>query len=241
MLAPGSIIHVIPDELGPEAAVGLPLAANGLQWVVRKGGLSAGDRLLILGCGPQGLASILMAQAAGAREIVITGLKRDITRLELAQEFGARAISVSPDTTAEELMDQAGSDFDVVLDVSGATQSVALAPALVRRQGTFVLAGLVGSGRTVPMRTDDLVWREIRVQGVLSKDERAIRTALDLIVANRQLGSALSRLITHVFSLDEAYEAITAVERDLPGFVKAAVDPRAESSPGPRAEPPALA
>lgn len=222
-IAPGSILHRLPDDLAPEIGVGIPLAANGLQWLVRKGGMGPGDRVLVLGCGPQGLAAAMIARAAGAREVVVTGLATDAPRLALAAELGARPVVVGG---SDEAGEDPGGDYDVVLEVSGSPASIAAGPARVRRQGTFVLAGLAGSAARVPLATDDLVWREIRVQGVLTKDEAAITAALGLVLADPSLRSGLARLVTHVFPLERAADAIGAATAGLPGFVKAAVAPR---------------
>jgi len=110
--------------------------------------------------------------------------------------------------------------------VSGSPAAIASAPGHLRPRGTFVLAGLVGRGATVPIATDDLVWREIRIQAVLSKDEVAIRSALALVAGQPEIGARLDELITDVFPLDDVASAIGAVKAGLDGFVKAAVQPR---------------
>ena len=47
------------------------------------------DRVVILGAGQRGLCCVIAARAAGARQIVITGLSRDARKLALARELGA--------------------------------------------------------------------------------------------------------------------------------------------------------
>ena len=225
-IAPGSILHRLPPEMPAETAVGVPLLANGLQWLVQHGGLGPGARLLIQGCGPQGLAAALVARSAGAREVVVTGLAGDAARLAFARRCGARTVTVSPDESAAARLEGVGSGFDIVLDVSGSPAAIAGAPAHLRARGTFVLAGLAGRGTTVPIATDELVWREIRIQGVLSKDEAAIRSALALVIGQAEVSARLGELITHVFPLDDVASAIGAVKAGLDGFVKAAVQPR---------------
>src|SRR5438445_213625 len=48
-----------------------------------------GDTVLVLGPGQRGLASVLAARAAGADQIIVTGLSRDSKKLALARELGA--------------------------------------------------------------------------------------------------------------------------------------------------------
>jgi alcohol dehydrogenase len=224
-IAPGSILHRLPPSMPAEVAVGVPILANAIQWLVRRGGLGPGERVLVQGCGPQGLAAALVATASSASEVVVTGLARDAARLAFAEAAGARAVVVDPGWSRDARLSTVGREFDVVLDVSGSPAAISSAPEHARAQGTFVLAGLVGRGASVPFATDDLVYREIRVQGVLSKDEAAIRAALALVEADERVGGLLGRLVTHVFPLERASEAIAALDGGLPGFVKAAVRP----------------
>jgi len=224
-IAPGSILHRLPAALSAEAAVGVPLLANGLQWLVRHGGLAPGDRVLIQGWGPQGLAAALVARSAGAAEVVVTGLATDGARLAFAARSGARTVVVAADDSQSARLELVGREFDIALDVSGSPDAIAAAPAHLRSRGTFVLAGLVGRGATVPIATDELVWREIRIQAVLSKDDAAIRGALALVIGQPEIGARLDELITDVFPLDDVTSAIGAVKAGLDGFVKAAVQP----------------
>ncbi len=226
-IAPGSILHPIPQTMPAEVAVGIPILANGLQWLIRRGGVGPGSRALVQGCGPQGLAAALVARVTGAAEVTVTGLARDAARLAYAEGIGARTVVVDPGWSREERLEAVGRDYDAVLDVSGSAAAIATAPEHVRAQGTFVLAGLAGRGVTIPFATDDLVYREIRVQGVLSKDDDAIRAAASLVAADPAVGERLGALITHVFPLARAADAVAALDGDLPGFVKAAIRPAA--------------
>jgi alcohol dehydrogenase len=224
-VAPGSILHRIPGDMPAETAVGVPILANGIQWLIRRGGLGPGDRVLIQGCGPQGLAAAMVAHSVGASEAVVTGLASDEARLAFASSLGARTVVVDPGWDRDARLGIVGSGFDVVLDVSGSAAAIAGAPDHVRALGTFVLAGLAGRGATVPFATDDLVYREVRIQGVLSKDEDAIRAAMALVAGDEVVAERLGALVTHVFPLEGAAEAIAALDGDLPGFVKAAIRP----------------
>ncbi|HVL53699.1 MAG TPA: zinc-binding dehydrogenase, partial [Vitreimonas sp.] len=157
--------------------------------------------------------------------VTVTGLARDRARLDFAERCGARAVVVEPDVSREERLELVGSEYDVVLDVSGSAAAIATATEHVRAQGTFVLAGLTGRKALTAFATDDLVYREIRVQGVLSKDDDAIRAAAALVEADPAIAERLGALVTHVFPLDRAAEAIAALDGQLAGFVKAAVRP----------------
>jgi alcohol dehydrogenase len=226
-VAPGSIVHGLPEVISPKAAIGMELLANGYQWLIRKGGLQPGQRVLIQGCGPQGLAAMLIARRLGAIDITMTGLASDEARLALAASAGIRTVVVDPVADAAVQLAATGGGFDVVLDVTGDPRAVATAADQLRPQGTLVLASIVGRGVQVPFRTDDLAYREIRVQGVLSKDEHAVLAARTLVEGDPDLRAFLERFITHVFPLEDGAAAIDARAAGLPGFVKAAVRPNA--------------
>ncbi|HEV2011869.1 MAG TPA: zinc-binding dehydrogenase [Candidatus Limnocylindria bacterium] len=225
-IAAASIIHCVPDAIAPRSAIGIPLLANGFQWLVRKGGIVPGDRVLIQGPGPQGLAAAMIARTIGAREITVTGLASDAGRLAFAEKVGARAVVIRPQDTPAATAERVGGGYDVVLDVSGNPKAIAAAPGHLRPQGTFVLAGLAGRDTSVPIFTDELAWKEIRIQGVLSKDDAAMRSALAIAQSDARIASELATLVTHVFPLADASAAITAAGAGLGGFVKAAVMPR---------------
>jgi alcohol dehydrogenase len=224
-VAPGSIVHRLPENVSPEAAIGLELLANGYQWLLRKGGLLPGQRVLIQGCGPQGLCAALVAARLGAADILVTGLASDQARLAFAEAGGARTVVVDPAAGAAAQLAAIGGGFDVVLDVTGDPRALATAPQHLRPQGTMVLASVVGKGVEVPFRTDDLVYREIRIQAVLSKDEQALLAATAIVASDEGLRQRLEQLVSHVFPLEQAGEAIHARAAGLAGFVKAAVRP----------------
>ncbi|HSL77750.1 MAG TPA: zinc-binding dehydrogenase [Candidatus Limnocylindrales bacterium] len=226
-VAPGSIVHHVPEAVSPEAAIGMELLANGYQWLIRKGGLQPGQRVLIQGCGPQGLAASLVARRLGATGITMTGLASDEARLAFAAAAGIRTVVIDPEADRDKQLDASGGDYDVVLDVTGDPRAVATAADHLRPQGTLVLASIVGRGVDVPFRTDDLAYREIRVQGVLSKDEASVLAARSMVETDVDLRGRLERLITHVFPLEGGASAINARSAGLPGFVKAAVRPNA--------------
>jgi alcohol dehydrogenase len=225
-LAPGSILHRIPRDVAPQSAISAALLANGVEWLVQKGGASLGDRVVIQGSGPQGLAAVAVAAEIGARQIIVTGLATDATRLALARELGAHHTIVADESDARSEVTRLtdGDLADVVLDVTGSTAAVATSMDMVRTLGTVVVAGLAGKDARVSFDIDRLVWNEIRLQGVYVKGEAAYAKALELI---DRAGSRLpiERIVSHLYPLEEAESAILAAGSGGEGFVKAAVVP----------------
>jgi threonine dehydrogenase-like Zn-dependent dehydrogenase len=225
-LAPGSILHKASASIPAETAIIAGLVANGVQWLRNAGGVSVGDTVVIQGAGPQGLAATAVARACGAAKIIVTGLQRDAARLELARELGADDVIVAdiddPVTAVGELT--GGRLADVVLDATGSSTAVRASLEIVRPQGTLVLAGLGGAETQTSIALDRLVWNEIRIQGVFSKDATAMEKGIDFLVSQGER-YPLHKIVSHIFPLEEAERAIRAVGEDgaKDGFVKAAI------------------
>src|SRR4029077_11555523 len=88
-LDPCSIVHRVRKDITAALAVMFNPLGAGFRWAVEIPRTGPGDRVLILGPGQRGLASVIAARAAGADTIIVTGLSRDAPKLALAREFGA--------------------------------------------------------------------------------------------------------------------------------------------------------
>jgi threonine dehydrogenase-like Zn-dependent dehydrogenase len=96
------------------------------------------------------------------------------------------------------------------VEVTGSGESLLRAIEMVRQGGTIVYASLTGRGVRTPVPLDDLVWKQIRLQAVLSKTPEAG----DLAQAYLRTGRvAIERLITHRLPLDRAAEAMELAGR----------------------------
>jgi L-idonate 5-dehydrogenase len=130
-----------------EAAMAEPLAVT-LHATTRAGGL-LGKRVLVTGCGPIGVLSILAARRAGAAEIVATDLS-DFT-LALAARVGAdRVINTGQ---APEALAAYGADkgyFDILYECTGVAAALAGGIAALRPRGVILQLGL-GGDMSLPM------------------------------------------------------------------------------------------
>jgi L-idonate 5-dehydrogenase len=142
-----------------EAAMAEPLAVT-LHATTRAGGL-LGKRVLVTGCGPIGVLSILAARRAGASEIVATDLS-DFT-LALAAQVGAdRTINTggTPDALA-----QYGAEkgyFDILYECTGVAAALAGGIAALRPRGVILQLGL-GGDMALPMMA--ITAKELELRG----------------------------------------------------------------------------
>ena len=196
-----------------EAAMAEPLAV--CLHAVHHAGDLVGKSVLVSGCGPIGLLSILAARRAGASEIVATDLS-DFT-LSKAREVGAdHALNLATDADALAPWQTGKGHFDVQFECSGAPQAVVAGVKALRPQGTLVQLGL-GGDMTLPMQA--MTAKEITLKGSFRFHEE-FTTAVQLM----QKGLIkVSPLITQTFQIADAVKAFdTAGDRSQ--AVKAQID-----------------
>jgi alcohol dehydrogenase len=210
-LAPGSVLHPIAESVPAEAAVlACSVIADGIQWVRDMGQVQPGDTVLVQGAGQQGLAAAVAARECDAGQIIVTGLSRDERRLELAQKLGAsHTINVEQENLEGRLRELTNDTLaDVVVDVSTSLRALAQAGSLVRKGGTVVVASVVGEKTTVPINTDQLVFKQVTVKYVYTSTAPAVRSAVQLIESRKY---PFEEMVTHRFPLEQAEQAVQAV------------------------------
>jgi alcohol dehydrogenase len=226
-VAPDVVLTKVPDGVSAEAACLIgSVMANGYQWAVVQGGAHLGDYVLIQGPGQQGLACLFAAKAAGVGRVVVSGRGRDAERLRLAAAWGAdRIVDVDQEDVLDVIREETGGTMaDVVVDVSGNPAAIATSLKATRRQGTMVLAGLVGTGVQVPLELDDAVWSEKRIQGAYTADAPALDATLRSVLAS---GFPVADMISHAFPIEETERCIRAVGGEIPELypIKAIIRP----------------
>ncbi len=160
LTAPADRIHKIPAGLSlPFASFAEPVAI-GVQ-ACRRGEVGVED-VLILGCGPIGLACIEVAKARGAR-VWATDVLPD--RLEAAARFGAHILPSDDNLLATVLDLTHGEGFPVVMEATGVARVMEQAPALVAAGGRVVILGLVKQGTMVSLPGLDFTRKEMTFVG----------------------------------------------------------------------------
>lgn len=203
---PESALHRLPGAVDFErAALAEPLsiAVN----AVNVAEVSAGDRVLVLGPGPIGLACAFVAQERGAR-VLLAGL-RDATRLRIAREMGLEAVV----DLAERPLDAAlastfGGRCDRVIEATGVAASVGQGLRALRPEGIFVAAGIHAAPCDIDLSR--FVREKKQLRGAHDTTPAAFAEAIALL---ERRGDALAHLITHTLPLSRGEEAF-ALARD---------------------------
>lgn len=180
-----------------EAAMAEPLAVC-LHAAGRAGPL-LGKRVLVTGCGPIGVLSIICARRAGAREIVATDLS-DFT-LSVASTCGAdRVINTKQQPNALEVYRAGKGTIDVLFECTGVAAALANAIPALRPCGKIVQLGL-GGDMLLPMQT--ITAKELSLHGSFRFHEEFF-TGVDLMKSGL---IDVKPLITGTFKLEEAVKA----------------------------------
>jgi threonine dehydrogenase-like Zn-dependent dehydrogenase len=207
-LDPRSVLHPVSPSLPNELAAMFNPVGAGVRWAVERPNLRLGDTVAIFGCGQRGLACLIAAKAAGARQVIAIDLSRAAAKLELALALGADHVVVADEEPAVERVLEltGGRGVDVVVELTpGATRPVTQAVAMVRRGGTVILAGLKDMAPIPEFVSDQLVLRSIRLEGVFAVDSRSFRRAIEMLEADP---APFARFGTRTYPLERAAEAI---------------------------------
>jgi len=193
---PELLLHSIPADMSWDQAAVVEPTANAVTDLLIRTELLAGDFVVVLGPGPIGLMTALVARAAGAREVVIVGTPGDVgIRFKKAKELGfAHAIDIGAQDPAEVVMDLTdGVGADIVVECSGATKAIPLTADLVRKRGKICVIGLTG-GRSVDLPWDKFAFKVANVIFNLSTEYESWDRTISLI---RSGSVPAEKLITH--------------------------------------------
>ncbi|MFI5244951.1 MAG: zinc-binding dehydrogenase, partial [Gemmatimonadales bacterium] len=181
---------------------------------VERGEVRLGSSVAVLGAGPVGQAAIALAKLAGAHPVIAIGAPE--SRLAFAVRMGATH-TIDLDVAAADravLVHQltSGHGVDVVIEAAGDPRAVPQALDLVRDGGRVVIAGQYTDGGDVSINPHLQINRKhAEIRGCWGCDYSHVHRALQILA---QQGRTLpwADAITARFGLDEANEALAAVE-----------------------------
>lgn len=191
----------LPPHISDETATFIePLAC--VVKSVRRAGLGAGDRVLVIGLGVMGLLHVLAARKLGAETVI--GADRVPSRLAKAAALGADAvIDVARATLPDAVREHTGGDgADVVIVGPGSVEAIEAGFRASAPGGTVVLFTPTPPGDVWPLPVHDAFFREIRIVPTYSCGPAETREALQWL----REGLPVESLITHRCSLEEAIE-----------------------------------
>ncbi len=175
-----------------------------------------GKDVLITGCGPVGLMTLLIARARGARTIIAADISD--YRIRFAARLGADHV-VNPKredlvATVRDLTRGAG--VDVLLEMSGAATAIVQGLALVTFAGHAVVFGLPSKPLEFDL-SNLVIFKGMTVHGIIGRKMWQTWEQMDELLNNGKVD--LSPIVTHTFRLDEFEQAFATMASGESGKV----------------------
>jgi L-gulonate 5-dehydrogenase len=180
LTAPARNIHPVPAGVSSLFASFAEPVAIGVQ-ACRRGEIAAGELVLILGCGPIGLALIEVVKARGAHPVAVDLLP---ARLETAATLGAQTLLAGEHLLERVLSMTNGEGAPVVVEATGSPKAMEQTAALVAAGGRIVIVGLVKKGIDVAFPGLDFTRKEMTIVGSRAS-VNCFPEALDLLASGR--------------------------------------------------------
>ncbi|KAK9845478.1 hypothetical protein WJX81_007500 [Elliptochloris bilobata] len=167
----------------------------------RRGSVSPGKTVAVLGAGPIGLVALMCAKAFGADTVAITDIKAD--NLALARQLGADTAlhldpAAEPAQVAESVRNALPGGPDIIIDCAGFESTLQTAATAINAGGTVVTVGTGCEHARLPVTR--MTIREVTLAGSF-RYANTYPLALQLMASKRV---DVLPLITHRFGFSEA-------------------------------------
>ncbi|XP_071644868.1 sorbitol dehydrogenase isoform X3 [Temnothorax longispinosus] len=206
----------LPDHVSlEEGALLEPLSVA--VHTCKRAEIGINSKVLILGAGPIGLMTLLVAKAMGANKIVITDMVQ--SRLNVAKKLGADGTYLVQNNRSEE---DTVADIHAIfegepnrtIDACGAQATIRLAILATETGGVMVLVGLGTPEVQIPLI--NALTREVDIRGVF-RYANDYNDALNLVASGK---INVNPLITHNYKIEEAKQAFETSRTGAGGAIK---------------------
>jgi len=203
------IIHKLPDSIDLDCGALCEPAAVSVHAVYDSVKITPTDVVLVTGPGTIGLIVAQIVKSFGAT-VIMTGLDKDINRLNIAVELGIDIIADIEKENIEEIIAQYTDNrgVDIVFECTGTQSSINSSMNILKNMGSLVQIGLAKPHIEIPYNL--LTGREIRLIGTFGHKWESWETAIKLI-AEKKIN--VGKLITHRYSIDDWQEAFSTAEK----------------------------
>jgi alcohol dehydrogenase len=200
----------VPDEMSFDVAASLGCRfGTAYRAVALLGAVTAGDWVVVHGCGGVGLSAVMIAASRGARVIAVDIA---LASLELAAALGAEVTIDSSDVDVPARVDEVtAGGADVSIDALGSTATLHDSLRSLRKRGRHVQVGLLaGHDDSPPVPMGLVIGSELEILGSHGL------SALDYPAMMREIADGTLRpdlLVRDVIGLDEAPARLAALGR----------------------------
>jgi 2-desacetyl-2-hydroxyethyl bacteriochlorophyllide A dehydrogenase len=152
----------------------------------------------VLGAGPIGLLTALVARASGVADVIISDVLP--ARLELAERLGLRVMAAGEPMRQRIQELSGGNGADLILECAGHPSSAREMTTLVRSRGVIINLGVFKKPVEIDMQT--INFKEVQMLGSRVYERRDFARAIELAT---QL--PLDQIVSHAFPLHEVADA----------------------------------
>lgn len=162
--------------------------------ICENGQLKENDILAIIGAGPIGVLTVLIAKTVyGVKNITAIDLSEE--RLRLAELAGA-------DKIVNNLAEHKGFQYNKIVEAAGNQYTISCALELLAPHGTLLIVGLFED--QINIDPNPIVYKELKIVGNNAYNKQELKKAVEFIESKRV---DLGFLISHVYPLDKTKEA----------------------------------
>jgi alcohol dehydrogenase len=199
----------LPQQMNFQTAASLGCRfATSFRAIVDQGRVSAGQWVVVHGCGGVGLSAIMIAKALGAKVVAV-----DISdeKLALASQLGVLASlnANSVADVAEVIRDLTGGGAHVSVDAIGNAEVCFNSIDSLRKRGRHIQIGLMVGENSMPnIPMDKVLANELEIVGSHGMQAYRYAEMLEMITAG---DLSPERLIGRTISLEESIAVLTSM------------------------------
>eukprot|EP00878_Enallax_costatus_P018283 GHUV01019240.1.p1 GENE.GHUV01019240.1~~GHUV01019240.1.p1 ORF type:complete len:322 (+),score=18.99 GHUV01019240.1:744-1709(+) len=208
----------VPDGVTDEESILLGDILSTAFFCVDQGGVSAGDTVVVIGCGPVGLLAVLASRQRGASQVV--AVDSVPSRRKKAAEFGAVSIDI-PDAAAAIAAATDSRGADVALELVGSVAALKLGFNLLRPAGVLSSIG-VHTEAQFPFSPVQAYDKNLTYKSGRCPARHYMEKLLPLVL-NKEW--PFTDIITHRVPLRQGAEAYQMFDKKLYGCIKVVLDP----------------
>lgn len=210
---------LLPEELtytdGAQIACGFGTVYEGLEKI----GICGNDTVLVVGLGPVGLASLMLAKAMGASKLIGVDVVEERCQIAIDKGLADHVFVSGPDTLEKIKEVTGGKGCERTVDTSGNTHGRQLAIRGTRKWGKCVF---IGEGGTVEFNpSPDIIHDQITIYGSWVTSIWKMEELVERIV---RWGIHPEDLVTHRFTLDQVSKAYELMDGGKCGKVAVVFD-----------------
>lgn len=218
IIVPENSLYNKPKQVSFEAAALTEPLAGSYKGLIEYSEMKIGEDVVIIGAGSMGLLATMIAHRGGAGTLILVDI--DDKRLDTAKKCGATHIINSDKTDLKEAIYHIlPYGPDIVFEAAGSLEAAEIAFILCRR-GTRINEFGVTTKGTIPVSPLDIHFKEIRVDASFSVTPRVMQKSITLM--EKGLVDP-TKIITHIFSLNEINKAMDVMEQ--PERIKVIIKP----------------